>query len=392
MTATGSQRSQGPDEPTVPPALDFAEALNAFMSHREDLGMLQLLTPEGTLVSPPDRTPGYAPELLRTLYQDMVVSRAFDTEATALQRQGELGLWPSLTGQEAAQVGSAHALRPDDYVFPSYREHAVAWCRGVDPVDIVKLFRGVTNGGWDPKKSNFHLYTLVVGSHVLHATGYAMSLVKKGSDAAAIAYFGDGASSEGDVAEAFTFASVHEAPVVFFCQNNQWAISEPVERQLRGPLYRRADGFGFPGVRVDGNDALAVHAVTNAALEHVRAGNGPFLIEAFTYRMGAHTTSDDPTRYRRQTEVEHWRARDPIARLRTHLTEADHTTPEFFDEVEEKAREVAYRVRRETRTMPNPHRLTVFDHVYAEGHATVDEEREQSEEHHRNTIANGETE
>ncbi|MFG2292988.1 pyruvate dehydrogenase (acetyl-transferring) E1 component subunit alpha [Streptomyces sp. NPDC048603] len=388
MTATGSQRPQETDELAVP---DFADALNAFMSRSEGPGMLQLLTPEGTLVLPPDRTPGYDPELLRSFYRDMVVSRGFDAEATALQRQGELGLWPPLAGQEAAQVGSAHALRRDDYVFPSYREHAVAWCRGVDPVDIVKLYRGVTNGGWDPKETNFHLYTLVVGSHALHATGYAMGLAKKGSDAAAIAYFGDGATSEGDVAEAFTFAAVHDASVVFFCQNNQWAISEPVQRQLRGPLYRRADGFGFPGVQVDGNDVLAVHAVTRAALEHVRAGNGPFFIEAFTYRMGAHTTSDDPTRYRRPADVEHWRARDPIARLRTHLTDAGLAGPEFFDEVEEQARELAYRVRREARNMPNPHRLAVFDHVYAEGHAQVEEEREQFEEYHR-SFADGETE
>ncbi|MBL1100881.1 pyruvate dehydrogenase (acetyl-transferring) E1 component subunit alpha [Streptomyces coffeae] len=388
MTANGNQRPPGTDEPAVP---DFADALNAFMSHREDPGMLQLLTPEGALVAPPDRTPGYDPELLRALYRDMVMARGFDTEATALQRQGELGLWPPLAGQEAAQVGSAHALRADDYVFPSYREHAVAWCRGVNPLDIIKLYRGVTNGGWDPRETNFHLYTLVVGSHALHATGYAMGLAKKGSDAAAIAYFGDGATSEGDVAEAFTFAAVHSAPVVFFCQNNQWAISEPVERQLRGPLYRRADGFGFPGVQVDGNDALAVHAVTRAALEHVRAGNGPFFIEASTYRMGAHTTSDDPTRYRRPAEVEHWRARDPIVRLRTHLSHADDTAPVFFEEVEEEARKLAHRIRHDTRILPHPHRLAVFDHVYAEGHAVVDEEREQFEEYHR-SFADGETE
>ncbi|MFI2435494.1 pyruvate dehydrogenase (acetyl-transferring) E1 component subunit alpha [Streptomyces sp. NPDC018693] len=381
-------RSRREPRATTP---DFTNAVNAFMTSPEEPEAVQLLTPQGTLVTAPEDTPGYDAELLRLLYRDMVMSRAIDTEATALQRQGELGLWPPLAGQEAAQVGSAHALRPDDYVFPSYREHGVAWCRGVDPVDVAKLYRGVSNGGWDPRRTNFHLYTLVVGSHALHATGYAMSLAKKGSDAVAVAYFGDGASSEGDVAEAFTFAAVHDAPVLFFCQNNQWAISEPVTRQLRGPLHRRAHGFGFPGVRVDGNDVLAVHAVTRFALDHIRGGNGPFFVEAFTYRMGAHTTSDDPSRYRTRAEQEQWRAKDPISRLRTHLTEAGHATPEFYKEVDEQARELTHRVRHEVRTMPNPHRLAVFDHPYAEGHGVVDEERRQFEEYHR-SFADPETE
>ncbi|MDJ0463798.1 pyruvate dehydrogenase (acetyl-transferring) E1 component subunit alpha [Streptomyces sp. H27-C3] len=368
--------------PRTSHAANFSDALSAFTTHAftthtEEPAPIQLLTPAGTLVHHPDDTPGYDPVQLRAFYRDMVMARSIDTEATALQRQGELGLWPPLTGQEAAQIGSAHALRADDYAFPSYREHGVAWCRGVDPVDVVRIYRGVTNGGWDPREKNFHLYTLVVGSHALHATGYAMGLAKKGSDAAVIAYFGDGATSEGDVSEAFTFAAVYDAPVVFFCQNNQWAISEPVERQLRGPLYRRAHGFGFPGVQVDGNDVLAVHAVTQAALEHVRTGNGPFFIEASTYRMGAHTTSDDPTRYRRAAEVDEWRAKDPIDRIRTHLISENHATQEFFDGVEREATELTHRIRREVRTMPNPDRMEVFSHVYAGGHPLVDEERAQ---------------
>ena len=250
--------------------------------------------------------------------------RRVDAEATALQRQGELGLWASLLGQEAAQVGSGRALRPQDYAFPTYREHGVAWCRGVDPLNLLGLFRGVNHGGWDPDEKNFHLYTIVIGAQTLHATGYAMGIQRDGDvgtgdperDAAVIAYFGDGATTQGDVNEAFVFAAVQNAPVVFFCQNNQWAISEPIEKQTRIPLYQRASGFGFPGVRVDGNDVLAVYAVTKAALDDAREGNGPTFIEAFTYRMGAHTTSDDPTRYRVAAEVEVWKQRDPIARLR----------------------------------------------------------------------------
>ncbi|MDT0433647.1 MULTISPECIES: pyruvate dehydrogenase (acetyl-transferring) E1 component subunit alpha [Streptomyces] len=375
MTAPTADHASG--------ATALTDALNAFADHRPEPQAVQLLRPDGTLTLPPEHIPGYGSELLRALYRDMRMARELDTEATALQRQGELGLWPPLLGQEAAQIGSAHALRPDDHVFPSYREHGVAWCRGVDPVDVVRLFRGVTNGGWDPRGSGFHLYTLVVGAHVLHATGYAMSLAKRGSDAVAVAYFGDGASSEGDVAEAFTFAAVHDAPVLFLCQNNQWAISEPVTRQTSSPLYRRAQGFGFPGVRVDGNDALAVHAVTRHALDHIRGGGGPFFVEAFTYRMGAHTTSDDPTRYRPPAELEQWRARDPLARLRAHLSATGLAEPAFFEETEERATELAHRVRHAVRTMPDPAPAGVFDHVHAEGHALVDEERRRFEEYER---------
>ena len=204
----------------------------------------------------------------------MVLTRRFDAEATSLQRQGELGLWASLLGQEAAQIGSGRATREDDYVFPTYREHGVAWCRGVDPTNLLGMFRGVNNGGWDPNSNNFHLYTIVIGSQTLHATGYAMGVAKDGADSAVIAYFGDGASSQGDVAESFTFSAVYNAPVVFFCQNNQWAISEPTEKQTRVPLYQRAQGYGFPGVRVDGNDVLACLAVTKWALERARRRRG----------------------------------------------------------------------------------------------------------------------
>ncbi|MEV4561996.1 thiamine pyrophosphate-dependent enzyme, partial [Kitasatospora sp. NPDC049285] len=203
---------------------------------------VQLLTAEGERLENPEFPLTVTPEELRSLYRDLVLVRRFDAEATSLQRQGELGLWASLLGQEAAQVGSGRALRPGDYAFPTYREHGVAWCRDVDPLNLLGMFRGVNNGGWDPNEKNFHLYTLVIGAQTLHATGYAMGLVKDGAEDAVIAYFGDGASSQGDVNEAFTFASVYNAPVVFFCQNNQWAISEPTTVQTRIPLYRRASG------------------------------------------------------------------------------------------------------------------------------------------------------
>jgi 2-oxoisovalerate dehydrogenase E1 component alpha subunit len=336
---------------------------------------IRLLDPEGQRVPHPEYAIDLDAGQLRSLYRDMALARRFDAEGVTLQRQGELGLWPSLLGQEAAQVGSVRALAEGDRVFPSYREHAVALGRGVDPLALLRLFRGVDNGAWDPDAHDFHLYTLVIGSQTLHATGYAWGMAKDGSENAVVAYFGDGAASQGDVAEAFNFAAVYDAPVVFFCQNNQWAISEPNARQTRVPLHQRAQGFGFPGVRVDGNDVLAVLAVTRAALEHVRAGRGPYLIEAFTYRMGAHTTSDDPTRYRDAAEVESWRAKDPLLRLERLLRREGAADDAFFAEVAAQGEALAAQVRDGVRTMPSPAPDALFDHVYAEAHPGVDRER-----------------
>lgn len=349
--------------------------------------LVQLLTPEGERVEHPEYSLDPTPDELRAMYRDMVLTRRFDGEATTLQRQGELGLWASLLGQEAAQIGSGRALQDDDYVFPTYREHGVAWCRGVDPVNLLGMFRGVNHGGWDPNSNNFHLYTIVIGSQTLHATGYAMGVAKDGADSAVLAYFGDGASSQGDVAEAFTFAAVYNAPVVFFCQNNQWAISEPTERQTRVPLYQRAQGFGFPGVRVDGNDVLACLAVTKAALERARTGQGPMLIEAFTYRMGAHTTSDDPTRYRRAEERELWETKDPISRLRTYMTAEGLADDAFFADLEKESDALAKRVRDSVRAMPDPDDMALFEHIYADGHPLVDEERAQFAEYQASFVS-----
>jgi pyruvate dehydrogenase E1 component alpha subunit len=339
--------------------------------------LVQLLTPEGERVEHPTYSEDLSDDELRALYRDLVLVRRVDAEATALQRQGELGIWASLLGQEAAQVGSGRALAPDDYAFPTYREHGVAWCRGVDPLNLLGLFRGVNHGGWDPNEKNFHLYTIVIGAQTLHATGYAMGMQKDGADGAVIAYFGDGATSQGDVNEAFIYASVFNAPVVFFCQNNQWAISEPIEKQSRIPLYQRAMGFGFPGIRVDGNDVLAVLAVTKAALQNAREGSGPTLIEAYTYRMGAHTTSDDPTRYRLTDELESWKLKDPVERVKAYLVRTGKADQDFFDAVDAESDELAAHVRKGCLEMPDPQPLSIFDHVYAERHPLIDEEREQ---------------
>src|SRR5689334_6373933 len=342
---------------------------------------VQLLTPEGERLEHPDYPLELTTDEIKALYRDLVLVRRIDFEAIALQRQGELGIWASLLGQEAAQVGSGRALGPRDMAFPTYREHGVAWCRGLDPIKLLELYRGVSHGGWDPAEHNFHIYTIVIGAQTLHATGYAMGIQRDGlvgeNGEAVIVYFGDGATSQGDVNEAFVFASVFNAPIVFFCQNNQWAISEPLEKQSRIPLYQRARGFGFPGLRVDGNDVLACYAVTQKALQAAREGQGPTLIEAFTYRMGAHTTTDDPTRYRLASELEMWKLRDPIERVRAYLVRGGLAEPEFLAEVDAEAKREGARVREACRNMPDPPPLALFDNVYAEPTAIQREEREQ---------------
>jgi 2-oxoisovalerate dehydrogenase E1 component alpha subunit len=350
--------------------------------HRKSDELIQLLTPEGERVEHPDYPLDLTGDEVRDLYRDLVIVRRIDREAVALTRQGELGIWASLLGQEAAQIGSGRALQPQDMVFPTYREHGVAWCRKVEPVKLLGLYRGVNHAGWDPKEHNFHLYTIVIGSQTLHATGYAMGIQRDGANGpeggdATIVYFGDGATSQGDVNEAFVWASVFNSPVVFFCQNNQWAISEPLEKQSRIPLYRRAEGFGFPGIRVDGNDVFACLAVTRRAMDNARTGQGPTLIEAFTYRMGAHTTTDDPSRYRLEAELEAWKLKDPIERVKAYLIKNEIADTAFVDEVDAEAKQIGAEVRRECLELPDPGPLAMFDHVYAEPHALITEEQEQ---------------
>jgi 2-oxoisovalerate dehydrogenase E1 component alpha subunit len=349
---------------------------------------VQLLTPEGELRATPEAE-AYLPLVealddaaLQRFYRDMTVSRRLDVAGANLQRQGQLALWVPSLGQEAAQVGSAHAARAQDHIFPSYREHIVGMIRGLDPVRILALLRGATLGGWNPEENgNFHLYTLVLASQTLHSTGYAMGMQFDGgtatgdpeSDAAVLVYYGDGSTSQGDANEALVFASSYQTPQVFFIQNNQWAISVPVSRQSRSPLSLRGGGFGMPGIRIDGNDVLVSYAVTRRALEEARAGDGPSLIEALTYRMGAHTTADDPTKYRTDSEVEYWQQRDPIARYRTWL-ESRGASAAFFSEVDEEASDIAADVRRRALEITVPTREKIFAHVYSEPHPLMAEQ------------------
>ena len=350
---------------------------------------VQLLSPEGAF-APTDSAAEFLPYLdrlteddYRRFYRDMVVVRKFDIEAANLQRQGQLALWVPSHGQEAAQVGSAYATRPQDHVFPSYREHVVGMIRGLDLVDILRMLRGVTLGGWTPEQhGNFHLYSLVLASQTLHATGYAMGMQLDGAtatgnpdtDQAVIVYYGDGASSQGDSNEALVFAASYQTPQVFFLQNNHWAISVPVSRQSRTPLYLRAGGFGIPGTQIDGNDVLASYAVTAKYMDDARAGRGPALIEALTYRIGAHTTADDPTKYRDQDELAYWVARDPIIRFRIYL-QGLGVGQEFLDSVDEEAADFAADVRRRALDIRGPERSIIFDNIYAEPHPLVVEQK-----------------
>lgn len=347
--------------------------------------VLQLLTPEGERSASAGLDPAIRfdgdDDAIRSLYRDLLLVRRIDTEAHALQRHGELGLWAPCLGQEAAQVGSGRALAPQDFAFPTYREHGVAWCRGIDPARLLGLFRGVELGGWDPAETGFGLYSIVIGAQTLHAVGYGLGLTMDGvvghdaaagtegtgpgRDSAVIAYFGDGATSQGDVNEAFVWAASFQAPVVFFCQNNQYAISVPLERQTRVPLAQRAQGFGFPGVRVDGNDVLAVQAVTEWALDRARSGQGPVLVEAVTFRMGAHTTSDDPSRYREQAETDEWKAKDPLLRVERYLRSVG-TDDTFFTDLDAEAEALGEHLRTVCRSMPDPDLAAMFDVVHAE--------------------------
>jgi 2-oxoisovalerate dehydrogenase E1 component alpha subunit len=356
----------------------------------ESAQMVQLLSTDGTIRTD-DTAAEYLPyidalpeDMLRQFYRDMVITRRFDLEATNLQRQGQLALWPPSHGQEAAQVGSARAARAQDHLFPSYREHSVGMIRGVDVLDIVRLMRGVTNGGWIPaERGNFHLYTLVLGSQALHATGYAMGIALDGdsgtgdpeTDQAAMVYFGDGATSQGDLSEALVFAASFNTPQVFFLQNNQWAISVPVRVQSRTPLYLRAGGFGMPGIQIDGNDVLASYAVTRKNLDEARAGDGPRLIEALTYRIGAHTTSDDPTKYRLDAETASWVAKDPIQRYAAYLRgrgEGDG----FFADTATEAEDFSADLRRRTLELGVPPTDLIFDHVYSEPHPVMEAQKQ----------------
>lgn len=349
---------------------------------------VQLLTEDGHLTTHELFTP-YVEDLdqatLRDLYRHMALERRFDAEATSLQRQGQLALWVPALGQEAAQIGTIAALKPTDRVFPTYREHAMALYRGISAEELMGTFRTTSHSGWDPHAYNFHVYSVVLAAQTLHAAGWAMGLQQdlrngtvprdKATDEIVLACLGDGASSQGDVHESMVFASSYELPMLYFIQNNHWAISVPSSTQSRTPLVHRATGYGFEGVRVDGNDVLASYAVARYMADQIRDGSGPKLIESVTYRMGAHTTADDPSKYRSADEVEHWQRRDPVARYRKYLESEGAANTAYFDAVDEEATELAQELRRSVQAMEPVDIERVFDTVYSEPHRQVELEK-----------------
>lgn len=334
-------------------------------------GQVQLIGDDGRLLEHPTYKVDLSDEELVDLYRQLVVVRRIDQEGTVLQRQGHLGLWAPVHGQEAAQVGSARALQARDWVFPTYREMGVVFARGMDPIKPFETFAGLTHSGWDPQETHVALYSIPIATQVLHAVGYALGTKWDRDDVVAVAYFGDGATSEGELNEALNVAGVHRVPVVFFCQNNQWAISVPLRLQTAAPIYTRAPAFGFPGVLVDGNDVLAVYAVTRAAAEHAREGGGPTLIEAATYRLGAHTTSDDPTRYRSAEELAYWQEREPLGRYRAFLRRAGLHDDALEVAIQREAEVLVADLRARVLAFPDPPDADLVRHVYAQPPATL---------------------
>lgn len=337
---------------------------------------------------------GLEPHDIVEWYRSMARSRAFDAECTNLQRQGQLALWAPNRGQEGCQAGFAYATEPLDHLFPTYREHLVADVRGVPLLDLAAQFRGLTHGGWDvndPQNGNFHLYTVVLGAQAQHAQGFALGMLLQAKQAAGVStlepnepgtptgravmcFHGDGTSSQGEANEALVFAQSYQSPVVFVVQNNQYAISVPVARQSRTPLYRRALGFGIRSVQVDGNDALAAYAVAKRMMREAREGRGPGYIEALTYRIGAHTTSDDPTRYRDNDELEFWLAKDPLARVAGYLR-TQGIASDVIEQIDAEATAQAREIREQILALPASQPDEMFDAVYAEAHPRISEQQ-----------------
>ena len=317
----------------------------------------------------------------------MVLARTLDERGINLQRQGRIGFYAPMEGQEAAQVGCAWALSSKDWLVPAYRELAVALTRGVPLRQLVDQLYGsradLTKGRQMPNHYGFAQYRFVtpsspIGTQIIQAVGLALASRYKGEHVVAVPFFGDGATSSNDFHAGLNFAGVYRAPVVFFCQNNQWAISLPRARQTRSAtLAMKADAYGFPGVQVDGNDFRAVYRAVREARERALKGEGPTLVEAVTYRMGPHSTSDDPGRYRSNEELAQWKRRDPIERLRLQLAQEGHLTEAEFEQMQEEARAEVARTIREAEVEPPPDPESLFDDVYRVPPPSLVEEREE---------------
>jgi pyruvate dehydrogenase E1 component alpha subunit len=336
---------------------------------RDPSDRVQVLDEDGNLVGEP---PEIDEETMVDIYRDMKLSRHFDQRAVSLQRQGRMGTYPPLSGQEGAQVGSAYALAEDDWMVPSYREHGAAVVRGLPLKKTLLYWMGYEEGNNVPEDANILPVAVPIASQIPHAAGLAWSWQLQGKDdTAGICYFGDGATSEGDFHEGLNFAGVYDVPMVFFCNNNQWAISVPREKQTRSEtLAQKAHAYGFEGVQVDGMDPLAVYKVTQEALAKARNPDEdqlrPTMIEAVQYRFGAHTTADDPTVYRDEDEVEEWKAKDPIPRLETYLREQEILDDERVAEIESEVEDRVAGAIEAAEAEPRPDPEEMFEHAYAE--------------------------
>jgi 2-oxoisovalerate dehydrogenase E1 component alpha subunit len=315
-------------------------------------------------------------ETLLDLYRKMVVARRFDVQVTALTKQGRLATYPSAYGQEGCEIGAVAALTSDDWLFPTYRDTIALLTRGIEPGDILQSFRGDWHNGYDQHAHRTAAQATPLATQALHAVGLSHAARLRHDPIVALTFLGDGATSEGDAHEAFNFAAVWQTPTVFVVQNNQFAISVPLSRQTHAAtLADKAVGYGMPGFHVDGNDVAAMYAVTRAAIERARSGGGPTLIEGVTYRIEAHTNSDDPTRYRQAREVEHWKRRDPIERLEKYLVSEGALTESVRAEITDAAEELATRTREVMTTEADLDPLELFDHVYSRPRAALLEQR-----------------
>jgi pyruvate dehydrogenase E1 component alpha subunit len=343
-----------------------------------DLEPIQLVAPDGAPTPEHRYSRDLPPETLSWLYETMVVTRELDREFVNLQRQGELALFASCRGQEAAQVGAAACLRKTDWLFPQYREIGAFLLRGITPAQMGAVWRGKWHGGLEFTKKCVAPIAIPIGTHGLHAVGAAMAAQRLGEDSVTVAFLGDGATSEGDAHEALNLASVYQAPCVFFVQNNQWAISVPVSHQMAGPsIAHRAIGYGMAGIRVDGNDVLACYAVMSDAAQRARDGGGPTLIEAITYRVGPHTTSDDPTRYRSAEDVHLWTARDPITRYHNYLQSIGVWTERLEERVAAKAKRLRAELRESIVEADDFPVTDMFDTVYQDITPALADQRQQ---------------